>query len=194
MNKNKNNKFEFRELASEDSGSLHDLLMKVFDYLSDLYYPKQLIEDWRKQFTQKRLNEILISNLSFAYGCFEGNKLIGFIWGFYEYRTFFVDWLGVDPGCFRKGIMSRLLKLVEIDAKKERIYKIYFNTYIKNIPAISVYLKNGYKIEGVHRNHWDGGDYIAFGKIIRKAKFSGKINSQQDFRLSGKNPENAKKL
>jgi GNAT superfamily N-acetyltransferase len=122
---------------------------------------------------------------SIALGAYRKTRLVGFLWG---YRsdvdgTFSVDWAVVRPSVVGTGVFSALMRALERRLKREHVFKCYFYTSIKNIPAIKRYLKLGYTIEGVHRNHFFGWDFISVGKILNRRRWKGDITRQPDFTL-----------
>jgi RimJ/RimL family protein N-acetyltransferase len=80
-----------------------------------------------------------------------------------------------------KGVFSRLMQAMKAQMRRERVFKICFYVSAKNIPAIKRYVKLGYAIEGVHRNHFYGWDFISMGKILTRKRWRGKIAEQPDF-------------
>ncbi|MBS7636143.1 GNAT family N-acetyltransferase [Candidatus Bathyarchaeota archaeon] len=80
----------------------------------------------------------------------ENGEIVGFS------RVHFYGWnksayvisLLVNIGYRRRGINSLLLRVVEDFARENGAHVLMFDTAIDNIPALSLYLKNGIKICG----------------------------------------------
>lgn len=83
------------------------------------------------------------------------------------------EWLGEIEKIFiplterRKGYGTALLHEVEEISKKEGLKKLSLLSRSDNNPAISLYLKENYKIEGLLRNHFEKGtDVYILSKFI----------------------------
>jgi RimJ/RimL family protein N-acetyltransferase len=73
------------------------------------------------------------------------------------------------------------MQALEANMRREHILKICFYVSARNIPAIKRYMNLGYTIEGVHRNHFFGWDFVSMGKILMRKRWRGRINKQPDF-------------
>ncbi|MEM0007339.1 MAG: GNAT family N-acetyltransferase [Candidatus Bathyarchaeia archaeon] len=80
----------------------------------------------------------------------EDGKIVGFSRvHFYRWnKSAYVINLLVDAGYRRRGIGSLLLKAMEDFAREKGARVLMFDTAIDNIPALNLYLKNGFKICG----------------------------------------------
>lgn len=177
------NSFKITKLKKVDAVKLRTLLFKIFTYLSDRYYPAEIIKNNKEYYSLDLIRDhILGSDKIEAFGCWDDKKLTGFAWVTrFDSGLAYVDWIGVEKFYHRKGIFTKLMKKLEGAAKKWKAHKIYLYTYIKNKPAIEGYIKLGYRIEGVLKNHFWGGNFIVMGKDLRKIKFKGKINKFPDY-------------
>jgi RimJ/RimL family protein N-acetyltransferase len=172
--------FDYRELEPKDGKNLFRLFRETLDYLSERYYPGIIIDELRSQFDFEYIENLLLdSDEGFALGCFEAGTLIGFVWGWTEESgLLYLEWAGIDKKHMRSGIMTRFLEMSEKFSGRKNIHKIYFRTYIKNIPAARCYLESGYGVEGVFKNHAFGGDFVQFGKILQQRNWKSKIDEK----------------
>lgn len=74
----------------------------------------------------------------------------------------------LDPKFRGQGMGTWVSLGIEEEIKKMGFYKIITNIYETNIAMIAIKLKQGYTIEGYHRDH-DGPGYheYSLGKVIR---------------------------
>jgi hypothetical protein len=66
------------------------------------------------------------------------------------------------------GVEGGISQIFSQLAADRRIAKIFLFTPAKNMETIKLLLKEGFKIEGVHPEHYEGLNYISMGKVIRK--------------------------
>ncbi len=74
--------------------------------------------------------------------------------------------IGVKPDARGNGIASAMLTIVENDAKKYGVNKIFLEVSKNNIPALNLYKINGYKKIGTRPKYYDGIDAIIMEKDI----------------------------
>jgi GNAT superfamily N-acetyltransferase len=171
-----------KQITAKDIVQVHYILNEAFDILSGVSYPETVISACRHIYRLERLERMLLGQNSIALGAYQASRLIGCVWGYRaEDGTCAVDWAAVLSSEIGKGIFSRLMKALEARLKHEQIFKCYMFTSIKNLPAINRYLKLGYQIEGVHRNHFFGWDWLSIGKVITRKHWRGPITKQPDF-------------
>ncbi|MEM1551947.1 MAG: GNAT family N-acetyltransferase [Candidatus Bathyarchaeia archaeon] len=87
----------------------------------------------------------------------EDGKIVGFSRvHFYRWnKSAYVINLLVDAGYRRRGIGSLLLKAMEDFAREKGARVLMFDTAIDNIPALNLYLKNGFKICGYNEKLYE---------------------------------------
>jgi ribosomal protein S18 acetylase RimI-like enzyme len=78
-----------------------------------------------------------------------------------------IDYLAVSKRYQRKGVASVLLKKVVSIAKGRKLKKIYLEMRNDNIPALRLYLKNGFIITSMYTKIFRSGQKI---KKIRMKK------------------------
>ena len=95
----------------------------------------------------------LTDHTAIAYGVFEGEEIIGFIWAyvhqFREERRMYVNEIRVKEEHRERGIGSRLLRLVEDKAKKLGICVIYLHAESNAPEAVKLYQNCGYSFERI---------------------------------------------
>ena len=74
--------------------------------------------------------------------------------------------IGVNPEMRRGGIASAMLKILEEDAKKHEVKKIFLEVAADNTAAQKLYENNGYKQIGVRPKYYDGVDAILMSKDL----------------------------
>ncbi|MEM3566469.1 MAG: GNAT family N-acetyltransferase [Candidatus Bathyarchaeia archaeon] len=87
----------------------------------------------------------------------ESGEIVGFSRvHFYRWnKSAYVISLLVDAGYRRRGIGSLLLKAMEDFARENGARVLMFDTAIDNIPALNLYLKNGFRICGYNEKLYD---------------------------------------
>ena len=170
-----------RQVRRADIRQLYVLFKKTLSSLSDTVYPASVIAEQSKLFSSVReLGHRLLQKQAVSFGAFSGTRLIGFFWGTaFPAGDFCGEWGGVAPRFRRRRVFSRLLKAVDDELGRRKLYKFWFYVSTKNRPAIECYLKNGYTIEGVHPNHFYGWDFLAFGKVITPKRWPQRLRLEQ---------------
>jgi ribosomal protein S18 acetylase RimI-like enzyme len=157
---------KFRELKKNEIQKLIILMNKIISNIK--YYPRKNLKIFMRDYSKNHLKEIYEHKDSIFLIADEGGQFVGFLFGWNEYGVFWIDWLGVEKHHRREHIATQLLKLLERRAKKMGCHKIFLDTSCTNFPAIKLYRKNGYRVEGKLKNHWLNWDYDLISKIISK--------------------------
>ncbi|MHA1300834.1 MAG: GNAT family N-acetyltransferase [Candidatus Helarchaeota archaeon] len=86
-------------------------------------------------------------------------KLVGFAGILIEFwnATGNIEWIAIIEEYRRRGIGSKLLKELVDYAKKKKVRKIYVDTAVDNLAAISYYIKNRFFPEAVLREFYLNG-------------------------------------
>ncbi|GGJ29491.1 GNAT family N-acetyltransferase [Pseudomonas avellanae] len=71
-------------------------------------------------------------------------------------------WMGVDDRHHRQGIGGLMLKeLTDTASRWQNIKRLELVVFIDNEPAIELYKKNGFVVEGIHKKYaYRNGEYI----------------------------------
>lgn len=172
---------DIRRLTRPHITAVQKLLMLALSKGRDRYYPQELVKAYRSMYTVADLERRVLSHKAVAFGAFQQGMLVGFLWGSMSAAgDFYAEWGVVHPSVRRRGIFTKLLATVESEVAKHRAYKFWFYVSSKNIPALRCYVKAGYKIEGLHPNHFFGWNFVTVGKILRRKRWPTKITRQQD--------------
>jgi GNAT superfamily N-acetyltransferase len=170
-----------KEIVSEDLADVQGILRETFIIASEKTYPKEIMEYSRDYYTMKRLMGRLLGPHTIALGAFIDCELTGCAWGtLYEDGVLSVEWAVVRADMVGKGVFSRLLTELEDRGRTKGALKVFLYASIKNAPAVRRYLKLGYSVEGVHRNHFFGWDFVSMGKILAQKHQDGDITMQPD--------------
>ena len=94
----------------------------------------------------------------------ESDNIVGFLCYEDIFDRYEIDNIFVELSNRRKGIANDLLnRLIEI-GNINKIKNITLEVNEKNIPAISLYEKNGFKKKAIRKNYYDGVDGILMEK------------------------------
>lgn len=62
--------------------------------------------------------------------------------------------IGVDPSCRKRGIGQALMEAMETYAREQEITVIFLEVRESNLPARSLYEKNGFVLLGIRKNYY----------------------------------------
>lgn len=96
----------------------------------------------------------------------EKNNIVGFLIGYFDAGTFWIDYVGIANEHRKKGISSMLMNFLEKFVQKEKAHKIWCDTRISNKEAIALFKKLKFKKVGLFRKHWYGQDFYFWEKIL----------------------------
>ncbi len=82
----------------------------------------------------------------FVLGAFISKKLVGFIDVNKKAKVAVIDLLAVNSRYRKRRIASQLIQAAKRELKKRRIRRIQVGTQAENLPAISCYRKNNFKL------------------------------------------------
>jgi GNAT superfamily N-acetyltransferase len=153
--------------------------------MSGKFYPSEVIEQLHGHYSIERLERLLLGSQSIALGVYIDGLLVGCTWGSASAfdGIFSVEWVVVRLDMIGKGVFSQLLTALEHLLRSKGTFKLFLYVSIKNIPAIERYIKLGYGIEGLHRDHFFGWDFLSMGKVLIHKHWNGEIAKQPDFLL-----------
>ena len=99
---------------------------------------------------KKLLKDINNKEMIFLVAVYD-SKVVGFINGYiydnenlYIEKTAYLAHISVDDNYKRKGIATILMNSFEEELKNKNVKFIVLNAFFDNIPAVSLYKKNGY--------------------------------------------------
>ena len=94
--------------------------------------------------------------------------------------------IGVDPNNQRKGIGSRLLKLVSLYLKDLKVNNLFLEVACNNEAAIKIYTKFGFKACGIRKNYYpkyNGIESDASVMVSNVSRKNGKLDKKKLQRL-----------
>lgn len=130
------------------------------------YFPKKLLNNFLKETNLKYMKELYRTPNSIFIKATENNKLLGILYGRYDYGIFWIEFLCVKKENRREKIATKLLKELERICKKRKLHKIHTDIPITNIPSIKTFKKNNYFMEAKMKKHWLKVDYYLLSKFI----------------------------
>jgi len=163
------------------------ILFDAFAMMSGKFYPSEIIERLYDHYSLERLERLLTGPRSIALGAYIDEVLVGCTWGSLSNfdGIFSVEWAVVHLDMIGKGVFSQLLTALEQLLKSKAVFKMFLYASVKNIPAIERYIKLGYRVEGLHRDHFFGWDFVGMGKVLTRKQWDGEITKQPDFPALG---------
>ncbi len=131
---------EIRPLNESEIPDAHRLSVEIFDGEGE--NGKYGIQQWRDKLAQHGL----------IFGALDGERLVGFKFGYARDPGTFHSWLGgVCNEYRRRGIMRQLTTTQEAWAANHGFSRLTVNTYQHKFPAMYQFLeKSGYKIDKTH--------------------------------------------
>lgn len=114
----------------------------------------------------KRLKEGIESKDGIYLVAEENNQIVGVAFGREYAGVCTLNFLGVKKALRHKGVGSSLLGRLVEEAKKRNAHKVWLFTSPNLLPAISLYIKNGFLPEGFLRKHTRGLDMIVYSKFL----------------------------
>lgn len=126
----------------------------------------------------------LANNLAHYYCAVdENNTLLGYAGCWHIFEEAHITTLSVHPEQRKKGIAQSLLFSVIDDCYKNKIKYITLEVRESNVPAISLYEKNGFKSIGTRKNYYQDNNenaLIMFTENIWYEKFKTLYNKLRD--------------
>ena len=148
---------KFRLANNNDLDFLKDMYTKIIDnmYKNDIkiwneFYPYEVI----KEDVENNNFYVLENEKEIIAGCALCNSNSGensLTWCEHTNDVYYIDRLGVNADYLRQGVGSRLLNQIKEFANKKD--KKYIRLFVvdSNIPAINMYIKNGFeKVDGIY--------------------------------------------
>lgn len=131
----------------------------------------------------------LSNNLAHYYSAFdENNNLIGYVGCWHIFEEAHITTLSVHPDYRKKGVAQRLLLTIIDGCYQNKIKYITLEVRESNIPAISLYEKNGFKSIGTRKGYYQDNNenaLIMFTENIWYEKFKTIYNNlQQEYAIS----------
>jgi len=155
-----------REARPADAKAIHDVLASAFLDMRGRGYPTRALETAviSPETIQERIRQgghVLVVET-------EG-QVVGTASGLEEHETLHVCSVAVDPDWQERGIARKLMEALEAYAKQMGCRKLWLHTAWAMTEAIQLYERLGYQREGYLPQHFYGEDFLAFGKVLKRA-------------------------
>ncbi|MDH5782395.1 MAG: GNAT family N-acetyltransferase [Candidatus Bathyarchaeota archaeon] len=135
------------------------------EWLPDSFVDPEL-ESIRKTESRERFKQRIESKDGIFLLAEEKNKIIGVALGREYGGVCNLGFLGIKKEHRRKGVGTNLLSRFVKEAKKRKAHKVSLHTSPSLLPAIKLYIKNGFVPEGFLRKHTRGLDMIVYSKFL----------------------------
>lgn len=96
----------------------------------------------------------------------EDNEIVGVALGQESGGVCTIGFLGAKKEHRRKGVGTNLLSRFVKEAKKRKAHKVSLRTSPNLLPAVKLYVNNGFIPEGFLRKHIRGLDVIVYSKFL----------------------------
>jgi ribosomal protein S18 acetylase RimI-like enzyme len=161
--------FKVRFAVVEDCENLHNCLIGTFESLRE-WLPASFVDPELKSMHEpediKKLRERIENKNEILLIAVENHRIVGIALGREAGGVCSLGFLAVTKECRGRGVGSRLLNRFIREGKKRRAHKIWLFTSPHLVPAIRLYIKNGFLPEGFLRKHTRGLDMIIYSKFL----------------------------
>ena len=126
---------------------------------------KYIPEAW----SEKLISEEIEKNESIFYIAFVNDEICGYVSGDNIAGELFINNIAVDENHRREGIASCLFEILINEAKVQNCFSVTLEVRSKNINAIALYEKYGFKNAGVRKNYYSSpaDDAIIYTKELK---------------------------
>lgn len=161
--------FKVRFAVVDDCESLQKCYIRIWEslreWLPDSFVGPEL-ESMRKPADIKELRERIESKDGILLIAEENHEIVGMALGRETAGVSNLGFLGVKKECRSKGVGSKLLNRFIEETKNRGAHKVWLFTSPNLVPAITLYVKNGFLPEGFLRKHTRGLDMIIYSKFL----------------------------
>lgn len=158
-----------RFATADDCENLHECLVGTWEslreWLPDSFVDPEL-ESMREPEAIKKLRERVENKDEILLIAEENHEIVGMALGRETAGVCGLGFLAVTKNCRGKGVGSRLLGRFIEEARGRKAHKVWLFTSPLLVPAIGLYVKNGFLPEGFLRRHTRGLDMIVYSKFL----------------------------
>ena len=129
------------------------------------YYSKEGVFFETKEYSDRKVLENMSNKEHLFFVAKEDSVITGFLHGYFDAHTFWINWIGVAAQFRNLGVASRLLKHLE-KIIRGKAHKIWFDTRDTNKESIIFFKKRGYKKFAHLKNHWYRGNFFLWEKYL----------------------------
>ena len=98
--------------------------------------------------------------------CYKSDDIVGVISYGIIYERAEINYIAVDNNHRGKGIGNKLVNKAIDDIINCGCFNVTLEVAVDNLPAINLYLKNGFVKEAIRKNYYEGIDGILMGKEL----------------------------
>ena len=161
--------FKVRFAVVEDCENLHNCLIGTFESLRE-WLPASFVDPELKSMHEpediKKLRERIENKNEILLVAVGNHRIVGMALGREAGGVCSLGFLAVTKECRSRGVGSRLLNRFIKEGRKRKAHKISLHTSPRLVPAIRLYVKNGFLPEGFLRRHTRGLDMIIYSKFL----------------------------
>ena len=161
--------FKVRFAVVEDCENLHNCLIRTFESLRE-WLPASFVDPELKNMHEpehiKKLKERIENKDEILLIAVENHQIVGMALGGEAGGVCSLGFLAVTKECRGRGVGSRLLNRFIKEGRKRKAHKIWLFTSPHLMPAIRMYVRNGFLPEGFLRKHTRGLDMIIYSKFL----------------------------
>lgn len=95
----------------------------------------------------------------------DGLRVVGFLFGNYDGKTFRMEWIGIKPQYRKEGVALDLTRHME-GLVRGNAHKIWVDTRTTNEESISILVGLGYEKMAELKRHWYEQDYFLWHKFL----------------------------
>ena len=162
--------FKVRFAVVEDCENLHNCLIGTFESLLE-WLPASFVDPELKSMHQpediKKLREKIENKNEILLIAEENHQIVGIALGREAEGVCSLGFLAVTKECRGRGVGSSLLNRFIREGRKRKAHKISLYTSPHLVPAIRLYVSNGFLPEGFLRKHTRGLDMIIYSKFLQ---------------------------
>ena len=161
--------FKVRFAVVEDCENLHRCVIKTWESLRE-WLPASFVDPELRSMNEpeevKKLRERMDNKNEILLVAVENRQIVGVALGREAGGVCSLGFLAVAKECRGKGVGSRLLKRFILEGRRRKAHKIWLFTSPRLVPAIELYVRNGFLPEGLLRKHTRGLDMIIYSKFL----------------------------
>lgn len=151
-------------ISAEDIPGMAELVQNIIQDTD--YYSSEAKEAEKNKFSVENLQSLIKNDNSIFLAAKEDDKLIGFIYGFFDCGTFWADWIGVLKENRRKGVALGLMRELEMILGDTKTRKVWCDTRSDNKESNAMLKKLGFERAAHLKEHWYGQDYYLWEKFL----------------------------
>jgi ribosomal protein S18 acetylase RimI-like enzyme len=160
---------EVRIVTVDDFEGLLKCYIEIWESLRE-WLPDSFVDAELENVHQTERQERFKQRIKSRDGIFlvakENNEIVGVALGQESGGVCTIGFLGAKKEHRRKGVGASLLDRFVKEAKKRKAHKVSLHTSPNLLPAIKLYVNNGFIPEGFLRKHIRGLDVIVYSKFL----------------------------